>query len=620
MKSGSKYFSSRFSLYALLLLAIIFVFVKIRQVNGEPKFIPESYAISWDGYGYYLHLPATIIHHDPGMKDRNWINSLNTKYQPGRPFYQANAGIENKLVNVYTTGTAIAWLPFFLAGHAYAGIAGYPQDGLSPPYQYAIMIAGLFYAIFGLVLLRILLLKFVNDKTAAIVLLITGLGTNLYMYATYENTITHIILFALDTLIVLLTIAWHEHPKRKTAFILGLILGLSTIIRPTEIIWILIPLFWNVSGFRSLKEKFRFFIAHFSHLLIFILGAAIFGSIQLAYWKFTSGNWIANNHAEGFDFFNPFLTKVLFSYKKGWLLYTPIMIFAIAGIFLQLRDNRKLFVPVFLFFIFNLWIVSSWECWWYAGSFSQRAMVQSYGLLAVPLALLIERFAFKRLFKIWLGTVLVFFTLLNQFQSWQHTAGVLSGELMTKEYYWKVFGQTKVQPEWNKLLEVDRSNLPPFEEVAADYQVIPLSKMDFELTESKDPVLICDTFGFQSNRSLVMDKQHDYATPFEKPFEEISSSDHLRLRMSADVFVPENYANNDLIFVFNMIGSRDQQYGMMSVGFDTSQIHPGKWSHVQADFITPHLLHTSDRLHFMSWNPGGKMILIDNVAMVGYVK
>src|SRR5574337_950149 len=209
--------AGRISFFCVAALALIFCFVKIRQVRSDANFIPQSYALSWDVYGYYLHLPATIIHHDPGISQKAWLDDLNGKYQAGRPWYQTWNGIKGRQVNVYPTGEAILWLPFFLAAHVSAKIFGYPADGLSPPYQWFMMLAGIFYAALGLFLLRKLLLRYVNDKITAVTLVLIALGTNLYYYSTYDDTMPHIMLFAVDTLVLLLTISWHENPKRSTA-------------------------------------------------------------------------------------------------------------------------------------------------------------------------------------------------------------------------------------------------------------------------------------------------------------------------------------------------------------------------------------------------------------------
>jgi hypothetical protein len=610
--------AGRFSFFTVVFLALVFSFVKIRQVRTEPKFIPQSYAISWDIYGYYLHLPATIIHRDPGIENHAWLDSLNAKYQSERPWYQTWNGIKGRQVNVYPTGEAILWLPFFLVAHVSAGVLDYPQDGLSPPYQVMIMIAGLFYAILGLFLLRKLLLKFTTDKIAAVTLLLIGLGTNLYYYGSYDNSMPHIILFAVDTLIILLTISWHENPRRHIALFLGMLIGLATISRPSEIVWILVPLFWNIDSFRAIGVKFRFLLKHFSHVFLLGTGLVAVCFIQLVYWKYSSGWWVSNNHVEGFDFFRPFTLEVLFSYKKGWLLYTPVMIFAITGLLMLAAKRRKLFVPLFLFFAFNLWIISSWECWWYAGSFSQRPFVQSYGLLAIPLAFFIERISVAA--KTWkwsFGGLLILLVLLNQFQCWQFMHGILHFELNTKKYYWHVFGKTSIDPEAVKYLEVDRGNLAPYEQVAHLYTGKSILAMDFETADQIQNEILIDSAG--NKKCILTTPAHAFLCAYNQPFNSLTRADHLRIKVEADVFIPAENFDKEISIVFSMLGNRGQNYSYTAIPVQRLNAQPGQWSHISTWFITPHVLHDDDRVTLTIWNNGGAAVaLFDNITYEVY--
>lgn len=617
MKANSPY---RLSLFAFVFISLLFVFVKMRQVKTVEPFIRDSYALSWDNYGYYLHLPAIIIHRDPGMQDHVWIDQLNSTYQKDRPFYQVWAGHKNRLVNVYPVGFAIFNFPFFCAGHLYAKISDYPADGLSPPYQWSMIFSALFYGILGMWFLRKLLIRYFSDRLTAVLLLLIGLGTNLYYYATYECMLPHIYLFAADTFLILLTIKWHERPEKKTALAIGLLLGLITITRPSEIVWALVPLFWNVSGWTTLKEKMRLLVQQWMHVLLLAGGMIAVGSLQLIYWKYASGNWFSFNHTEGFDFFHPFTWKVLVSYKKGWLIYTPMMLLAIAGFIPLYKYQRKLFVPFILFFLANLWFISSWECWWYAGTFGQRPFVQSYGLMAIPLGFMLREDFAKTATRRWAMIIMVgFFLLLNQFQTWQLNQGILSRELMTKSYYAAVFGRTEVKPEWNQLLEVDRGNLPPVEFPMYRYDTPDIFAADYETRKNlRADELICDTLGSNSKQSAILDGEHTYGTYFEFPYDSLTQKDHLRLKMEMDVYDLPADGSLDLNFTFKMTGKRGQTYGYAANRVSGTEIGNEGWSHVSAWFVTPVILHSDDLVSFGVWNAGGKKVFVDNLKVTVY--
>lgn len=479
-----------------------------------------------------------------------------------------------------------------------------------------LVLSGLFYAILGMVLLRKLLLEFFNDNTVAILLLLLGFGTNLFHYATYDNTMPHIIIFVFDTLILLLTISWHKQPKRSTAFFLGLTLALVTISRPSEIVWILVPLFWNTDSFRSLKEKIMLLSKHFSHVMLLAGGMVLLGSVQLFYWKYASGHWFFYNHMEGFDFSRPFTRKVLFSYKKGWLLYTPMMIFAIAGFISLYKKNKKIFLPLILFFFFNLWIISSWECWWYGGSFGQRPFVQSYCLMAIPFGYFLESLR-KKITQLVFGIVAGAFVLLNLFQIWQLVHGILDPYRMTKKYYWAVFGKTSVDPATRLLLEIDRNNPGPL--VPERYNSREVFFSGYESRNFlRDDELVCDTFGFKSAHSTVLDEKHAYGTAFKSPFDSICAGDHVRLKLDCDVFIPAENFDKQPVFAFTMTGHREQQYGYTTETFQSLGAKPGEWTHIEGWFITPEILHSRDQLLVFTWNNGCPKLFIDNMRITVY--
>jgi hypothetical protein len=610
---------SRHSLFAFIFISLVFVAFKFRQVYSVPSYISESYALSWDNYGYYLHLPATVIYHDVGLENHAWVDALNNKYQAGRPLYQFWPGQKNRVVNVYPVGWAVCNLPFFLAGHTYAKISGYTADGLSPPYQWAMMLSALFYGILGMWWLRKLLLKFFNDKLSALLLLLITFGTNLFYYATDQNIMPHIFLFALDVQIILFTISWHERQKAKTALWIGLLLGLITIIRPSEIVWIFIPLCWNVSGWKSLKEKMQLLLRNFLHLLLLIFGMVAVGSLQLFYWKYTSGDWFSFNHSEGFDFFRPFTLDVLFSYKKGWLLYTPLMALSIFGIFVLYKKQKNLFLPILFFFLANLWFISSWECWWYAGSFGQRPFVQSYGLMAIPLGFLFSSVANFPVRRTIVFCLTGFFVLLNLFQLWQYGAQIIHPDSMTKAYYWKVFGKTAVQPEWKSLLEIDRGNLLSIDSVSKNYTAKEVMNLDYQKPDSSIlPVFILNYPDSSSNKCLLLSKDNVYGAPFSKPFSQLTKKDHLRFKYNLSVYATQELADHPFYLVFSMTGRRGQQYGYASIAFDTTNVKPDRWNTISGEFVTPHILHSHDVVNINVWNYGQSALLIDDVKVISY--
>jgi hypothetical protein len=175
---------------------------------------------------------------------------------------------------------------------------------------------------------------------------------------------------------------------------------------------------------------------------------------QLFYWKSVTGEWLYYSYGNERFFFNdPKILLVLFSFKKGWLIYTPTMLFAIIGIGMLWKINKKYFYPVLLFFIINLYIVSSWWCWWYGGGLGMRSLVESYAILAIPLAAFLTWLAKQKL-RIRIPLCIIVFAISAQsaFHTIQYYYGAVHWAWMTKEAYFDSFWRVKPSKEFKSLL------------------------------------------------------------------------------------------------------------------------------------------------------------------------
>ena len=354
----------------------------------------------------------------------------------------------------FTIGMSIMYLPFFLIAHVTAYILGYTTYGYSLPYLLLICISSWFYAFLGLFYLRKTLLKYYNDATVTFTLLSVALATNLFHYVTIDSAMSHAYSFGLFSIFIYLTIKWYEQKKLKTALLLGLTIGLISLIRPTNALLATVFIFFNISSFKSLKEKIQLFWIYKNHIFLIATFAILVWSPQLLYWKYLTGHWFYFSYGEeGFFFSHPQIIKGLFSYRKGWLLYTPLMIFAITGIVFLFKQKTNWGLSVLMFLILNVYVVYSWWCWWYGGSFGSRPMVESYALLAIPLAAFFSFFDKKTSYLRSVSLfVLVLSVALNLFQTLQYNT-CLHYDGMTKEAYWKNFTTLGWPEGYEKLID-----------------------------------------------------------------------------------------------------------------------------------------------------------------------
>ena len=320
-----------------------------------------------------------------------------------------------------------------------------------------------FYVFLGAIYLRKALLKLFTPLISGIVLFIVIVGTNYLATGTMGMGNSHIPLFALHAIGLYLVIRWHELPTIKLSILLGALIGLMIITRPTEILFLFIPIFWGVRSISSFINKYiDLFKKHFVKLALMSIAIIALGFIQLAYWKSVTGEWIFysyDNPGEGFEFFKPYTIEYLFSFRKGWLVYTPIMFFSLLGLFLGFSKKHPFGLGFFLFTALNLWVVSSWSCWWYAGSFGQRSIVQSYPEMAIALGVFITFIQNKKVLKYLFGILASLFVILNLFQTWQMSKRIIHPTRMSQEYYFAIFGKTEAPFNGEELMLVERATV-----------------------------------------------------------------------------------------------------------------------------------------------------------------
>jgi len=405
--------------------------------------------ISNDVISYYGYLPAAFIYHDLTLK---FMEHPPPDY---RGIFWPGTAPNGGKVFKFSMGLAFLYLPFFTLGHLAAGIIGEIQDGYSPSYCFFLILGTVFYVILGLVLLRKILLRYFNDGVVALTTLSVFLGTNLLNYSTDDALMSHAYLFTLNIFLLYFVMEWHKMPSWKNSAYLGLIAGLIILVRPSDIVSLLIIFLYGIYSFKTLKEKFYLAKQNMLRLLLIALCILIVFLPQMLYWKWNTGHWLFYSYfGEKFYFNHPHIADVLFSFRKGWLLYTPIMSFALIGLFLLKRYVKEIAIALPVFVVINIWVIASWWSWWYGGSFGNRPFIDSYGLLAIPLAGFYSFLTGKSKVKSFITCFFIFILITYQvFQTFQFRYSAIHYDSMTKDAYMKTFLKLKPTDEFYKALK-----------------------------------------------------------------------------------------------------------------------------------------------------------------------
>ncbi|MEL6669941.1 MAG: hypothetical protein AAFP08_13280 [Bacteroidota bacterium] len=428
--------------------------------------------INWDGYGYYAYLPGAFVYGD--VEEYAFAEEHFDNYDISGEIYQLRETDNDRRFPIYNIGLAVIWTPAFLVTHGLTVALGLaPADGMSYPYQLMVVLMSLLFAWLGLRYLRRFLRFYVSDRVVALVLLTFGLGTNYFYYTVEGPDMTHTYLFTgYAAFLYYLHRAYRSDAELawRSLLMCGGIAGLMCLVRSSEIVLFALPALYGLKDRPTLWRNIR------GSVVIFLMALIVF-SIQLIYYKIGTGAWWRNGYAGlGFDWLSPHLYEGFFSYRRGWLVYTPLIALALLGIG-WLRKGWLL--PILIFTLANCYLLFSWHIWWYGNTFGSRPVVQSYAVLALPLAMLVAWFLgeqkgekdeeskvhdlsqvrtkLNRLIP--LSLLVGFFILLNLFQHWQYNQRILPLDFVNKTYYWHVFGKTTLDKKDYVYLDTDEK--PP---------------------------------------------------------------------------------------------------------------------------------------------------------------
>lgn len=393
--------------------------------------------IKSDGKGYYAHLPAVFIYHDFNF---GFFDSLDrVKYYDEPNFYDYRVPYKNKVINKYYVGTAVAQLPFFMAAHGLTKFTGGDADGYSKYYALAVNLAAVFWFLLALVYIdKTLFLYDVPPLNRLMVLLCAAFGAHAFYYALVEPAMSHIYSMAFVAGFVYFAKRYFMEGRPQLLPLLGLLLGMVVLIRPINGLVVLACPFL-AGDFDTLRRSIRSIFRKpgwaLGGLLLF---AAVLG-IQLLEYKAAVGEFFIYSYGkEGFDFAHPHICDILFSYKKGLFLYTPLLPVSLLGLWFLRKESMFQVWTWLVFFAVITYVLSSWWMWYYGGSFSGRVYVEYIPLFMIPLGIALRDLPLgwtRRSYVL----LLFLLVLLCQLQTYQYRYYIIHWADMTEERYWEVF-------------------------------------------------------------------------------------------------------------------------------------------------------------------------------------
>jgi hypothetical protein len=359
-----------------------------------------------DGVGYYAFARALLLernldftadyqHANEGFREAR----LDSEGHP-RDVFRTSTG---HLDNHFTIGPAILWTPFLLLAHAgvlLARLFGAPvsADGFSLPYLLAMALGTLLCGFLALLLSYRVACRFVAERWALLATIAIWWGSSLPVYMYFNPSWSHAhSAFA----VALFFWYWLRTRESRSAwqwFWLGLMAGLAVnVYYPNTLVLLLLvpeaaaacraagePV-GSAPGFARLLKNYLLFCAVLAVALLptFLTKYAIYGGpFETGYIPITQWSWGS-----------PWLLALLFSANHGLFSWTPILIFAVAGIFFFVRNQRQIGISVLCVLFAFYYFMASYPDWPGISSYGNRFFVSLTVFFVLGLASLLEALA-----------------------------------------------------------------------------------------------------------------------------------------------------------------------------------------------------------------------------------
>jgi hypothetical protein len=562
--------------------------------------LQEEPLIMTDGQGYHAYLPAIFLYQDLQF---DFVSEINEQYYPeGKRaafIYPTKGGNVNK----YFVGTAVIQAPFFAAGSVLSAVVGEPVDGYSWPFQLMVGLGAIVCLVLGVWWLGRLLSELGFKRWAVFFsLLFVVFGTNLLYYTLYEPSMSHVYSF--------MTISALLHYSRRALIsgsgramvFAGTALGLTVLIRPTNGLVVFgIPavvggLTEFLVGIESILKKKRWLTGGL------VLGVSIMSIQPIIYWLQTGSPLVWSYAEEGFNFLDPEITNVLFSYRKGLFVYCPVLLIALAGIAKGAFKSKSGFVELSLFLLLIVWVISSWWMWHYGGCYGHRAFIDYYPFFAIGLAYGLDKgigiISPTILKLIGIGLIVV-----QLVQTYQYKTHIIPFDNITETKYWNLFLRTGKDLAWYY-----SGNEGQDKYVGLDSTLVTHTFEQELGWGNEDQAEIYE--GFESEHAAVMWPDKIYGPTFKRNVDQTAFN---LIRVSG--WVRPDSRSSKVVFVCSLEDSTGSAYYWQGRPLRPQFEGKNEWSWVSALFRCGAPRDSTDRISVFPMKTDSSSVVIDDLEI-----
>lgn len=366
---------------------VLNVFLAFNYHSHAPRFSYHG-ALWADRAGYFIYLPATFQY---GFQASDFPIGLDTLTGNGFALDDPLNVVRTK----YTSGVAILQAPIYILAHTVSSLGGHSEEAFGDVDHLVVTIAGPLFASLGLLFLFGSMRDRFSQGTSLLLLFVTYAGSNLFFYTVGDPGMSHVYSFFLFA--AYLALQRHINKTKGgsicTSILLGSVIGLILLIRPTNLVFLLAAPFYAAGSWMDVRQRIDILLKP-SRILIVVTCAVLVWLPQLMYWKHAYGSMLIWPYSgEGFSgWASPKLLLFWLSTNNGLFPYSPIYFFALVGAVLLWRMGQRPFAAsVLLAFLATSYLGASWWVWHFGCSFGSRTLAEYMALFPFAIGALYEK-------------------------------------------------------------------------------------------------------------------------------------------------------------------------------------------------------------------------------------
>jgi len=356
-----------------------------------------------DGVGYYAFARALLFQHNLDFTaDYQHANQgfrearLDSEGNPREVFRTSTGHLENH----FAIGPAMLWTPFLLLAHGGVLLARFfgshvSADGFSLPYLLAMALGTLICGFSALLISYRIACRFVAERWAVLATIAIWWGSSLPVYMYFNPSWSHAHSAFTVALFFWYWLRTRESRSAFQWFLLALMAGLAlNVYYPNALVLlVLVPealASYYAAGKRvnGAPQLARLWAYHFLFCAVtliallptFLTKYVVYGGLfETGYIPITQWNWGS-----------PWFLALLFSANHGLFSWTPILIFATAGIFFFARNHRRVGISILCVLFAFYYFMASYPDWPGISSYGNRFFVSLTVFFVLGLASFLE--------------------------------------------------------------------------------------------------------------------------------------------------------------------------------------------------------------------------------------